>query len=308
MKFVEDVIPFLHDKLDEDRRIAIATLVNVDGSSPRPPGAQLGVSEDGQSVGMITGGCAESAIVAEAIACINSGENKSVRYGEGSPYLDVVLPCGAGIDIYIETITAAEIVGAVSKNMKRRKVSYVDIDLDNKCSRYSSRSPDQNQNKFLKIHHPRYRIFVFGEGANLVSFCTNADAAGFGVCAFSPDENTLDFLTTKNITNTHIHRTVRFTELAFDEYTAVVTLFHEHDWETEILRAALNAPTDYIGALGSRKTHAARLAALMAGGPTMRPPTFIRGPIGLDIGGQNPNEISIAILAEIIAHRRGRRS
>ena len=75
-------------------KIALATLINAEGSSPRPVGSQIGVADDGRSVGMITGGCAEKAIIAEAVRCIENVENKIVRYGKGSPYLDVVLPCG----------------------------------------------------------------------------------------------------------------------------------------------------------------------------------------------------------------------
>ncbi|MBT8472098.1 MAG: XdhC family protein [Marinicaulis sp.] len=308
MKFVENVIPFLRERLEAGERIAIATLVNIDGSSPRPVGAQIGVSEDGKSAGMITGGCAESAIVAEAQRCIKIHENKIVRYGEGSPYLDVVLPCGSGIDIHIETKNAEEIVRAVAEYDDTRRTGYVEIDLDQLTSAFRDEAPQRDQNTFVKTHDPDYRIFVFGEGVNLASFCANASAAGFDTRAFSPDEAALAYLGEQGVTCEQIHRTADFNALRFDEFSAVVTLFHEHDWETAILRAALTSNADYIGALGSRTTHAARLEALMTPLQTKRPATIIRGPIGMDIGAQNPNEIAVAILAEIIAHRRGRRS
>ena len=95
-----------------------------------------------------------------------------------------------------------------------------------------------------------------------------------------------------------------FSSVEIDEYCAVVTLFHEHEWESDILCAALNSRADYIGALGSRRTHENRLASLAELPTAARPPTMIKGPVGLDIGAQSPSEISISILAEIIAHRR----
>ena len=119
--FVDNVIPALHKLLAEGRRTALVTLLHIDGSSPRPRGSQLGVAEDGRSVGMITGGCAEKALVAEALRCLEQGENKIVRYGDGSPYLDVVLPCGSGIDLYIETRDSARITREAHARQQRRR-------------------------------------------------------------------------------------------------------------------------------------------------------------------------------------------
>ena len=308
MRFVDNVIPFLRERLVAGEHIALATLVNIDGSSPRPLGAQLGVGEGGKSAGMITGGCAESAIVAEAQRCIKAQQNKIVRYGEGSPYLDVALPCGSGIDVFIETKNVEEIVRAALECHDARRTGYVEVNFDRLESAFHRDAPQQRQNRFIRPHQPDYCIFVFGEGVNLVSFCTNAVAGGFCTRAFSPDEAALAYLARLGVEGQHIHRSADFGALPFDRYSAVVTLFHEHDWETGILRAALNSNADYIGALDSRQTHATRLEALMTPPQTKRPATVIRGPIGLDIGGQNPNEIAVAVLAEIIAHRRRRRS
>ena len=303
MKFKDNIIPDLRRYLDEGQVVAIATLINVDGSSPRPLGSQIGVAADGRSVGMITGGCAERAIVAEALNCIEKHENKIVRYGEGSPYLDVVLPCGSGIDLYIETQSSAEIVHAIHEKLSARQKAFVEIDAESLTCR-AIEDAHNTKSAFLKSYTPDYRLCVFGEGTNLVAFCTLADAAGYGVEAYSPDTEALAFLEGFDIEGRQIHQGAALGAERFDAYCAVITLFHEHEWESNILHAALNSNADYIGALGSRRTHDQRLEYLATLPPTQRSPDIISGPVGLDIGAQNPNEIAISILAEITSHRR----
>jgi xanthine dehydrogenase accessory factor len=145
---------------------------------------------------------------------------------------------------------------------------------------------------------------VFGEGSNLISFCTLAQASGFAISAYSPDQASIDLLLQEKIEGHRIHRQSEFDSLAIDEFTAVITLFHEHEWESDILHAALNSDADYIGALGSCATHSTRLQTLAAMPATRRSSDRIHGPIGLDIGATNPSEIAVSVLAEITAHRR----
>jgi len=309
MRFVENVIPTLHRSLDEGQRVALVTLIGIDGSSPRPIGSQLGVIADGHSIGMITGGCAEKAIVAEALRCIECDENKIVRYGAGSPYVDVVLPCGSGIELFIETQCASKIVHETSTLQKNRELASMTIDVLGLTS-YLTRTTEtvNNTTNFVVVYEPDYRIFAFGEGTNLVSFCTLATAAGVIVKAYSPDMEALEFLNSHNVNGHNIHSKYDFEALPIDKYTAVVMLFHEHEWERNILHAALNSQADYIGALGSRLTHKKRLELLGAMPSTKRCPNIIHGPVGLDIGAKNPNEIAVSIIAEIIEKRRRKSS
>lgn len=305
MYFVENVFPSVARFIDEGCAVATATLIHVDGSSPRPVGAMIGVASDGRAVGMITGGCAEKAIIAEALQCLQKQENKIVRYGAGSPYLDVVLPCGAGIDLFIDGKNASKIVSDGASLHARRQSAVMHVDSASLTSTIIENAPDETPPHFFVMKYdPDYRILVFGEGANLFSFCTLASQAGYDVTAYSPDADALAQLTAMNINGRSVHRDADFSTLEIDRFTAVVTLFHEHEWEAPILHAALNAETDYIGALGSRLTHQQRLDTLTSMQPTRRAPSEIHGPVGLDIGAANPNEIAVSILAEIVHHRR----
>ena len=304
--FVDNVIPALHAFLEEGHRTALVTLLHIDGSSPRPRGSQLGVADDGRFVGMITGGCAEKAIVSEALRCLERSENKIVRYGDGSPYLDVVLPCGSGIDLYIETRDSAQIIGQAHVRQQQRESAWMAIDRSALSSRFLEHPDDALETEVTSRYDPDYRLLVFGEGTNLISFCAVAQATGVAINAYSPDRDSIDLLLQQGIEGHHIHRQSQFDSLAVDEFTAIITLFHEHEWESNILHAALNSDADYIGALGSKATHASRLQALAIMPETKRSADCIHGPVGLDIGATNPVEIAVSVLGEITAHRRGR--
>ena len=86
-----------------------------------------------------------------------------------------------------------------------------------------------------------------------------------------------------------------------DQYTALVSLFHEHDLETDILLSVLDSELFYIGALGSQKTQLARLKKLEERGVSSQQLKKIHGPVGLNIGAVTPSQIAVSILAQVIA-------
>jgi xanthine dehydrogenase accessory factor len=180
------------------------------------------------------------------------------------------------------------------------------IDRPTLASRVLDHPDDALETEVVNRYDPEYCLLVFGEGTNLVTFCTVAQAGGVTTTAYSPDQESIELLKQKGIAGHHIHRQSQFDALPIDEFTGIITLFHEHEWEGAILKTALNSDADYIGALGSRTTHARRLQMLATQPATKRSADCIHGPIGLDIGAANPAEIAISVLSEITAHRRGK--
>jgi xanthine dehydrogenase accessory factor len=93
-------------------------------------------------------------------------------------------------------------------------------------------------------------------------------------------------------------------ETEIDEATYIVTLSHDEKLDNPALEVAVNSKARYIGALGSRKTHAERIKALKDKGITDEVLSRIHAPIGLNIGAVGPEEIAVSIIAEIVAVRR----
>jgi len=95
-------------------------------------------------------------------------------------------------------------------------------------------------------------------------------------------------------------------EIVLNESTGIVFLTHDEKFDNPGLVVALNSPAQYVGALGSKRTHAKRIPILKELGLTDEQLARIHAPIGLDLGGRRPEEIAISIIAEIVAVRNGR--
>src|SRR5262245_54146686 len=125
----DDVISALLAWQTQHLKTAIVTLVGIDGASPRPLGTQMAVAEDGNYVGYLSGGWFENAVVAEAVNLIKSQRNALIRYGKGSAYFDVKLPCGSGLDLYFDQSVSINFLEHAQNLIDNRIPMSVAIDL-----------------------------------------------------------------------------------------------------------------------------------------------------------------------------------
>ncbi len=89
----------------EGRQVALARVVNVEGSGPRDPGAAMAVSDNGDVIGSVSGGCVEGAVVAEALDILETGERRMVSFGYSDDEAFAVgLTCGGTIHLFIEPL------------------------------------------------------------------------------------------------------------------------------------------------------------------------------------------------------------
>lgn len=297
--FEQNVFDRLHEWQSQGLKTGLATLVFIDGSSPRPIGAQIGVAEDGRHCGVISSGCAEDAIIAEVLRHMESETHAITRYGKGSPYIDVTLPCGSGLDILFNG-SVSDATAQVAKLHSQRRAAFVNFDDKHKISVHA----EKQQNALL--YEPDYVLHVFGAGPQFIHFAQLATTLGYKLDLHSTDEVTIQALKSQNITVAPMTHQTDFEANIFDEYSAVITLFHEHNLELNILHRALDSQAHFIGAMGSRKTHAQREELLALRAPTARPFSDINGPIGIDIGAKDPAEIGLSVLAQIVQKRRNK--
>lgn len=164
---------------------------------------------------------------------------------------------------------------------------------------------DASGDVFLRVYNPPSRIIVVGAVHIAAPLAQMATAAGFTVQIVDPRSA---FATEVRFPGSQLVRAWpgrAFAQLHPDQRTAVVALTHDAKLDEPALMAALATPAFYIGALGSRRTHAKRLARLREQGVGERDLDRIHAPIGLDIGARTPAEIAVAILAEVVAALRG---
>ncbi|MBI5879312.1 MAG: XdhC family protein [Chloroflexi bacterium] len=102
---MQDILTVVAAWRARGERVAIATVVRVQGSAPRAVGAKLAVCESGEMTGSVSGGCVEGAVLQESLKTIRSGQPKLLHYGIADDFaIDVGLACGGAIDVFVERL------------------------------------------------------------------------------------------------------------------------------------------------------------------------------------------------------------
>lgn len=271
------------DWRSQSQEIALATLINIEGNAPYPVGSQMLISSTGEYCGQITGGCAEQAIADQAVAAIQLGKNCVQRYGLDSPFFDIKLPCGSGIDVNFDVGLSRQDLQGFNSSLSTRKA------IEYKCD------------GFTKVFLPNPRIMIAGQGPILVKLAQLALQTGYDVCCIAQNDETSKLLSQANLEHEPLDHAKAIFEPFLDQYTAFISLFHEHELEISLLHKALRSDSFYIGALGSRRTHEVRLEGLAAIGVDDNGLERIHGPVGLNIGASTPAQIALSILADVTA-------
>lgn len=286
----EDVLARLTAWQAEGQSCALAVVTDVAGGSMRGPGALMAIAQSCAAAGYISNGCVDGDIIARGVQCIRSGASAALRYGEGSPFKDITLPCGGSIDILIVPMPNAAIITAWSAALTARES--VTVYMSETAGITLTEQPG-----FSHLYQPKLRLNVAGRGPAMVALARQACASGFDVRAMSPDDDDL-----RNITGVEA-RLLTPGGAAFepaDAWTATVLMFHDHDHEPAMLTAALDSQAFFIGAMGSRKTQAERLARLHAQGVNENQLARIHGPVGLVPSLRDANLVAVSTLAHII--------
>jgi xanthine dehydrogenase accessory factor len=301
-----DVLAFAEAELASGRPAALVTITGLDGPFSRPLGAQLAVAGDKRFAGSISGGCLEQALTEEAQIAMKEGTNRTLRYGRGSPYLDVRLPCGGGIDLYVDVgVDGAQLQRAIALGRSRKTFSFL-FDPTSKRStlRIEESEVRAKPGEFERRFEPKLRIVLAGRGWEIVAMSQLARTADAEIVVASQEPATLEFC------KPYAHELIALTvpqaapKLPLDKHTAVACLFHEHEWEAPLLLDALRSEAFYVGALGSRQTHERRLEVLYALGAGPDDIARLKGPIGL-FASRDPRTLAVSALAEILAVHTG---
>jgi xanthine dehydrogenase accessory factor len=277
---------------DAGSRVALATVVATWGSSPRPAGSQLAVSERGELAGSVSGGCVEAAVVQEALEVLRRGTPRVLEFGVTDERAwQVGLPCGGRIRVFVEPARPDALARTVAALAARERVETV-LELG-------------EGERFRLVLEAPARVVVVGAVHLAQPLARMAQIAGYDVTVVDPRPA---LATDERFPGVPLERTwpdVALARVGLDARTAVVTLSHDPKLDDPALAAALRSPAFYVGALGSRRTQAALRDRLREAGFSDADLGRIHGPVGLDLGAVTPGEIAAAILAEIVGALRG---
>ena len=292
----------------------LATVVQTWGSAPRRVGAQLVISGRGEIEGSVSGGCVEGAVIMEALDILETGGAKMLEFGvSDDDAFAVGLACGGTIRIWIESIGAALsedlLQSLVDARAARKPVAYVintetgdrRLDGDGHKDRFAlDRSGfDEDGVTFVGIHNPPLRMVVVGAVHIAQSLVRMARMAGYDPYIIDPREafgSEARFPGERILTDWPDEAV---DQIGLDTRTALVLLTHDPKLDDPALKRALASDCFYIGALGSKRTHAKRVERLTQDGFDQDAIDRINGPVGLDIGAAGPAEIAVSIMAEI---------
>ena len=324
---INDPLRVAEEWLKQGRQVALATVIETWGSAPRPPGSHLVVDADGNFQGSVSGGCVEGAVVSEALDVIAAGSPKLLEFGvTDETAWQVGLSCGGRIRVHVRKIGAPEQGNLETLNAARlsRRTVLVATDLadgTNTLLRQGdavdaamndaveqahrtgrSRSVEVGgKTLFLNAYVPQPRLVVVGAVHITQALVPMARLAGYPVEIVDPRSA---FATPERFPNVPLYarwpQDVLRADVPLDSYTALAAVTHDPKIDDVAVRMALEAGCFYVGALGSRKTHAARVGRLTAAGLSAESVARVSSPIGLNIAAANPAEIAVAILAEVI--------
>lgn len=278
------IFRFMADRLGSGEPVALVTVVDVTGSSVRSAGAHMAVAAGGDYVGSLSGGCFEGAVVTEAQAALAAHEPRLLHYGAGSPFIDIRLPCGGAVHLLICPVDDASwCTDVLDRFAQRGAVEFTLV------------GPKDGQ---VDIRHaPPPRLAIFGFGAATPVLARLARTMGADVRIWSPDPRICDeFGSEATLLRTPSDRI----DLQGDDWTAIAMLFHDHDWEAPLLKQLLGLKSLSVAAMGSRATHAARLAGLEELGVSAPDRARIKCPIGLIHASRDPDTLALSAFVEAV--------
>lgn len=325
---MRDVLPTVEGWIASGRRVAICTVVGVERSAPRQPGSVMAVADTGEVAGSVTGGCVESALYIQTEEVLAGGPPRLATFGiVDDEAFDVGLPCGGTVHVFVEMLDPEvfrEVAGAIREE---RPVAYVttiagDAPGGARVVERTDAPADPaeaaaqpllalgesaevavgDDRLFVSSLVPRPAMYIFGAIDFASALATVGRFMGYRVTVCDPRALFLTparFPDADELVTEWPHEFLE--RAAVDERTAICVLTHDEKFDVPALKVAVTTPARFIGAMGSKRTTARRRDRLIEEGVTEAELARIHAPIGLKIGSRTPEEVAIAIGAQITA-------
>jgi xanthine dehydrogenase accessory factor len=293
-------------------KVTLGTVVKTWGSSPRPPGSIMVLRDDGQVAGSVSGGCieddliyrlrhADPAFAKPGLTTYGADAEEVRRFG---------LPCGGTVQVVLEPVGGASRLDELLQAIESRRG--VERRLDLETGEVALADSDEGDKvefdgRVLRsIHGPRYRLVVIGAGQLSRHVASMAAMLDYDVTVCDPrpeyhegwQQQAGIALSTKMPDDLVL-------EMDLGPHDAVVALTHDPKLDDLALMEALKTAAFYVGALGSKRSNAARRERLLEFDVTPEQLERLHGPVGLAIGARTPAEIAVSVVAQMTGIRRG---
>lgn len=337
---MKELLDTINDWTNQKKPFAVATVIKTWGSSPRPVGSALLVSEDMDMAGSVSGGCVEGAVIKVSLPLIAKGEGEQLDFGvTDEEAWGVGLSCGGKIQVYAEKFLAFDkrpaeqaVWQRLQANLNNNEPCVLLTRLQAGESQHLLIMPDRTalgqqlpaflieegirvykerknqivENEgvqyFAQVFPRRSQLLIIGAAHITVDLVALGKMYGFETVVIDPRgifTNKTQFATPPDSIFEKYPAEV-LPDYALDAYTYAVVLSHDPKIDDNALHILLKSDVGYIGALGSRKTQAKRVARLEAAGFSEEEIGKIHSPVGISIKAKTPREIALSIMGEII--------
>jgi len=352
MKEIRDIIQAYDDAKRAGKQTALATVVHVEGSSYRRPGARMLIEDDGQLTGAISGGCLEGDALRKALLVITERRSRLVTYDtmdDDDAKFGVGLGCNGIIQVLIEPINDTDPNNPIqylkAVDQKRQTSILVSLfSLKNKkdpqygtclllkedgdvidhtiilkdvlladasealVTQVSSFknyiSDDHDLTAFIEVIKPPVSVIIIGAGNDVVPVVEMAGLLGWETTVIDGRANYAKKERFASACQVLVAKPEQALEqIAIDEYTVFLLMTHNYNYDKAMLVQLLQKNVTYIGMLGPKKKKERILNELKEEGITFTDQqlSVLHSPVGLDIGAETSEEISLSILSEVKA-------
>lgn len=307
-----DVLGEIEKLRARNEAVALATVVGIYGSSPRPLGAKMVIGAQGEIAGSVSGGCVESSVIEIAQDVLASGIPQLVHFGiSDETAWSVGLMCGGEIDVFIQkldehfeelsALAHAEQMFTLSTVIRGESIGTITL-----TPASGPQPARQTDLQFVETILPQPVLYIVGASHIAIALVSIAKLLGYRVIVIDPRSA---FATPERFAHADAlwvdYPQRVLTPEMLHANTCVAVLTHDDKVDDPALLVALKSQARYVGALGSRRTHARRVERLKQAGLSTEQIARIRAPIGLDIGARSAEEIALAVAAQIVNDQRG---
>lgn len=271
--------------------VALVIVTGTTGGAVRRPGALMAVAADGRAAGYISGGCIDADVILQAQRCLAEETPLNLRYGAGSPFMDLPLPCGGAIEISILPQADEQMISACHTRLAARNPAVLELAATGQQFAYV----------------PKLRLRIAGRGADPLALARLARAGGIETILYLPDGPDMRLAEEEGHANlVALGSASELPSVRDDAWSAFVMMFHDSDREDALLADALAGEAFFIGAVGSARTHGVRCERLRQRGVPEADIQRIHGPVGLVPSMRDASMLAVSVLSQVVAeyHKR----
>ncbi|MCH9696529.1 MAG: XdhC family protein [Gammaproteobacteria bacterium] len=289
--------------LKNHHRVILATVISTSGHTPRRPGAQFALRDDGQFIGSVSGGCAEDDLITSLLNNFPD-QPMTICFGGDQDDARAALACGGEIELAIEPLTdryELETILDALQSGQRISRSYHVNNGNSLLLEQPTHTGCTYKTPWLTVSYGSlWRMFIIG--AVDIAYCLIpiTQMLGYSIHVCDPRQTYRQTWRNNKINVNDQYPDDWLNNNTVDCHSAIVALTHDPRIDDMGLMVALNSDAFYIGALGSKRSTDKRRTRLAQLELTTKQINRLHGPIGLDIGSRSAAEIAVSIAAQLV--------